>query len=606
MRPAGPIVEGFLRAARADDAMKWVARLSELDRYQASRGIDDAAAFVAEQAYALGLEDVRIDHFPADGAVRWWSFRAPLSWTPTTGRMEIHGDASVLTFDHAERPFCLATYSAATPRGGLVTRLVDAAHSDGDVAGATVVIGADVFVCDDWMSRLASGGAAGFITDHPSVCAGGAEYRGRIELAPRSPVFGFSVTPSEIETIRARAARGGHAHVLIEIERGAAMPVVSGLLRGDEPGAHVWLTAHLCHPRPGANDNASGVAALLGVAAACADSWRQRSHESSTLRFSWGPEFLGIVATLHAEAMTAGRIERPSSVINLDMVGEDQALCGGPFVVERPPDSRSSLMAPISEHIVAEVFRQTAAWPGTWRAVPFSGFSDNAVFASPSTACPAVQFGHVPDVFNHSSGDAVDKVSPTELRAIAAGASLAWAVAGHPSLPSAALEEIVSEWCTAELTAVRGAAVGQSPASADWHRALLQYVAARNADMISLLRFGSSAGPSPSEGAARAAGPRVRSRFQGPFNVRAMLEDANDTTRRSVRQLLANDKRNGALLVNFAIRADGRRTAREIVDETSFALRRPIDEGISRPLFDALIESAWVQQEPWESHDRHR
>ena len=79
------------------------------------------------------------------------------------------------------------------------------------------------------------------------------------------------------------------------------------------------LTAHLCHPRPSANDNASGVAALL-AAAGC---WPTLPGGGGcAVRFLWGPEFLGIAAYLH-DVVHAGRAPVPVLALNVDMAGED-------------------------------------------------------------------------------------------------------------------------------------------------------------------------------------------------------------------------------------------------------------------------------------------
>ena len=43
------------------------------------------------------------------------------------------------------------------------------------------------------------------------------------------------------------------------------LQVLSALIPGEDKNKEIWLAAHLCHPHPGANDNASGSGALLEV-----------------------------------------------------------------------------------------------------------------------------------------------------------------------------------------------------------------------------------------------------------------------------------------------------------------------------------------------------
>jgi hypothetical protein len=272
-------------------------------------------------------------------------------------------------------------------------------------------------------------------------------------------------------------------------------------------------------------------------------------------------------------------------VVNLDMVGEDQALCGGPFVVERNPDCRPAPIGLLAEHVVGEVFARTTGEGGTWRPAPFLGLSDHAVFAGPALGAPAVHLCHFPDRFNHSAQDDLDKVSPGELRrATAAGAALAYAVARDEPPP----RELVRAWCERERAAAER--VGREHGE-EWSRRLLRYVDERNAELLSLLDHGPA--PARSDG-----GSGLRAGWEGPLNVRPVFARLSPGTRREVARLLREDKQHHALLANFAIRADGRRSRAEIVEETSFALRRPLPAAVADPLFDALLEAGWVVEAP--------
>jgi hypothetical protein len=559
------IVGGFLPHIRIDDAMEHVARVTAFDRYQASAGIERAAAYVAEAAHAIGLSDVSVERFPADGAPAWWSFRAPVAWTPIEARLEIRepgGEA--LTIDHAHRPFSIATYSAATPADGIDAPLVNLASSTGARSGAVVLIDRDAFATIDVQRTLLASGALGFITDAPQKDG----EAGRIELDPGSPLFAFSVRPPELARIRSWSH--ARAHATIAIDRSASMPVVTGVIPGTVEG-EVWLLAHLCHPRPGANDNASGVAALLGVAAA----HRAFGRTGRTLRFIWGPEYLGTVAMLHRR----GGAARPFAVINLDMVGEDQALCGGPFIVERNPDTQPSLINPIAEDVVREVFARLGG-VGAWEAIPFMGYSDHALFATRGTATGAVQFCHPNDRFNHSAADTLDKVSAVEMRrSMTAAAALAHILGTDGALSTSATASIVSEWCLQESeAAVRAARQHRFVEQGRWSARLLASTRERNATMRAL--FGEEQEP--------AEVSNVAGRWSGPVNLRALIADAAPDVRSRVNDLIRADKRNYALLLNFAIRVDGTRTRDAIIDETSLAWRTPIDLAVAHQLFDVL------------------
>ncbi|GAA2422348.1 M28 family peptidase [Streptomyces glaucus] len=606
-------VESLLRAVPAEDVMDHVARLSSYDRYQASLGLERAAGMVADAAEAAGLTDVTVDRYAADGRPQWWSFRAPVSWTPLTARLTVHpgkdtGAPPVLRADHAEQPFTVATYSAPTPAGGVTAPLVRLTGTEPPgpgLAGAVAVVDRAAFVRGSLLAELTAAGALGLVTDAPWKGADDDQHPGRIELPPDSALFGFSLTPDGFRRLAAAADRGAVARAEVTVDRTAAMPVVSGVLPGDGTGGEIWLTAHLCHPRPSANDNASGVAALLGAAAALSRVRRAdaRTGARHAIRFFWGAEFLGNAAVLHGRSQPGGG-PLPEALINLDMVGEDQALCRSPFVVERPPETTPTLLAPLAEHVVDRVFAATAHSPGTWSPSPFLGFSDHALYADPSVDRPAVQFCHPADRFNHSAADTPDKVSQVEMvRATAAGAALAHVLAsGGPS--RTVLTDVVDRWCEGERAAAEATVRRLGRAGTDWGRGLADHVARRTAALRALAAGAPAAearalaeGRSGDPGTGRPGGGRpVHRNWEGPLNLRAMLGALPPATRDRLGGMIAEDKHHLSVLFNLAIRADGRRDRAAVVADTSYGLRRPLRSGTTALLFDALLESGWLAE----------
>src|SRR5216110_1081417 len=83
------LVARYLRDVRIDEVMTHLARLTEHDRYQASLGIERAADLIATAARAIGMQDVTVERFAADGSTPWWTFQAPRSWTPAVARLEV-------------------------------------------------------------------------------------------------------------------------------------------------------------------------------------------------------------------------------------------------------------------------------------------------------------------------------------------------------------------------------------------------------------------------------------------------------------------------------------------------------------------------------------
>jgi hypothetical protein len=310
----------------------------------------------------------------------------------------------------------------------------------------------------------------------------------------------------------------------------------------------------------------------------------------------WGPEFLGVAAVLHERQTSRHDFALPSSVINLDMVGENQSLCGCPFLIERPPEWHVDRLAVLAEHLVAETFAQTREGDDAWRAAPFMGFSDHALFADPSIGRPAVQFCHAPDRFNHSAADTLDKVSPTELRrATGAASALAGCMSSPTRLEKALLQVAVREFgarecAAAEEAAARHANVGEGR----WSRELVRRVRAATVRLESTLSRNDWA-PAPIDDRDHGR-TRLRRQWDGPFNVRAMMGDLSASTRSALAALFRERKYNHALLFNFAIRVDGQRSREQIVADTSFAHRHPIEPAVAARLIDALVESGWASE----------
>lgn len=430
-----------------DEAMRVLTRLTEFDRYQGSAGIAAAAQFVAEEAEQAGLVDVEVLRLPADGQTAWWTFTAPTSWTPLAAELAVEsepGGARLPVTSYPQRPYALAANSASTEGKPRVLPLVSAADS-GWPPGALVLVESAGQLGPVLFARARIEGAAGLaVVTHPDR----REQVGRIELSGHSGLFAFSVTPDQMECLRQAARSGRRAVVTVTTDTEPAfMPVVTARTASGGPD-ECLLTAHLCHPAPGANDNASGVAGALAVARVLA-----RRPLRRAARFVWGPEFVGLAAYLNT-VVGSGGAPRPLLGVNLDMIGEDQRLCGGPLILERSPEYLPHFVNALSEAAIGALPQAARSYSGAvscdvwaWRATPFVGASDHAMLADRSIGCPAVQLGHWPDRYNHSSADTLDKVDPQELRRAAAVAATVLSVAcGADEDRAGDLAGLVATW----------------------------------------------------------------------------------------------------------------------------------------------------------------
>jgi hypothetical protein len=77
-----------------------------------------------------------------------------------------------------------------------------------------------------------------------------------------------------------------------------------------------------------------------------------------------------------------------------------------------------------------------------------------------------------------------------------------------------------------------------------------------------------------------------------------MMDDVSSSTRATLQELIRESKMSLAVLLNFALRSNGSKRRCDVIDETSFALQRPLDARRAQILFDGLLESGWVVEVP--------
>jgi len=422
-----PLVSG----ARAKDA---VHEIVKHHRVQASRGYDDAARWLADELRASGLtpEVVRV---PADGETRFLGSPMPQGWHCHRAEAVLHGSSGAEAIaSYAAQPLSLILRSAPAKgryRVVVVHDGTDPAHYAGsDVRGCVVLTDGPV----QRVHQLAvvERGAAGLLSDGrrlvPPVRT---DQHDRDSLAytsfwwqgdePRG--WGFVLSPERGAALRARLAAGEDLALEVDVdsERFATeIPLVTAVLAGTLPG-EILLTAHLCHPQPSANDNGSGVAAVLECARALHElagsgRWPQPRR---TVRFLWMPEFSGTYAWLGGDPARAGRTV---AALNLDMVGEDQDRCGSTLLLEHPPHFAASF----AEELLLRIRHASQEWvtnysgPGHYSMVrmgevPYSGGSDHALWLDPAIGVPCPMLIQWPDRFYHSSLDTPEKVDPASL-----------------------------------------------------------------------------------------------------------------------------------------------------------------------------------------------
>ena len=477
-------------------ALENVRAIASHHRIQSTPGYDRAAEWLVGALREAGLSP-EVEPIRADGRTRHFGALLQQGWDCERAAAWLVGPAGrePLCDYRAEALSIVQRSAAMSGRYPLIAVGEGAEPGDyegRDVRGRVVLASGPVHR----VHALATArGAAGLLTDFrrqlPPVRTAADDLDAIAytsfwwsERMPRG--WGFVVSPRTGSRLRERLGAGERLELEGEIVARAfdtEVPLVTAALKAQKAGAkEVLVLAHLCHPRPGANDNASGAAAALECARTLALLWKRGAwgpHER-TVRFLWMPEWNGTLAWLAADP---GRAGRTVAAVNLDMVGEDQAQCGSTLHLEHPPH----YLATFAEALLEDIRR---AWiAGSARPAPrtadaaFSGGSDHAVLLDPVFGVPCPMLIQWPDRYYHSSEDTPDRCDPASL-ALAAGATATYAGA----LAAAGRAEIAALTILVERDAIRR--VTEASIEADAPRRVARALARGRQALVSLGALG--------------------------------------------------------------------------------------------------------------------
>jgi len=407
-------------------AKSYVAQVTRFHRVQASTMFHEAAEYVKSELLKMGLKDVTIEQFPADGKHRYWTHTSPMGWTARSAELRVVEPEENLLANYDDTAQSLHTYSKRTPPEGVTAELVDVGagtkpkdYEGKDIKGKFVLAAGPRarLVHEQAVYKL---GAVGVITDS---CYEFPNVRESLDIPDAHayqsiwPVaedidkvtLGFSLSKRQGNQLRSLLKDGKkvmlHAKVDAELFPGK-LDVLTATIQGTtKPSEEVFLVAHLCHPKPSANDNASGSGLLLEIARTMKtliDS-RKMKPPARTIRFFWVPETFGSVAYLEAHEDSK---EKLVAGINLDMVGQNQEICKSSLTLDRTPDSCPSylndLVFNLIEQSIKEFDRNTPFGPSStfpYRTITLSGGNDHKGFTETTTHAPCIKLLPWPNLF---------------------------------------------------------------------------------------------------------------------------------------------------------------------------------------------------------------
>lgn len=418
-------------------AKDYVAEISQHHRIQASPGFRAAAKFIAQSLTQFGVKN-EILSYPADGKSYFWTSLNPQEWDATEAKLILIEPEEQVLADYQENKLALIQRSA--PVRECIAEVVLLEDGENRKEYQNLNLKGKIVLTKGQIDRVydlavKEFGAIGIIYDGignlPKVrerydIPDALQYTSFWWRPKDKKCFGFVLSPKQGEAIRQFFQQGKKVKVKAMVRSrfyNGKIEVVSGLISG-KTDEEVLLIAHLCHPQPSANDNASGSGCLLEFARTLNQliKTKKLAKPVRSIRFLWVPEMTGTYCYL---ATYPERIKKIIAGLNLDMVGQNQEVCKSSFLIEEPPlaipSYSAELLVRIREFLIPEV--KTHSQMGgyalfRYAVTPFSGGSDHYILSDPSVGIPCPMLIQWPDMFYHTSMDTLDKVDPKSLKIV--------------------------------------------------------------------------------------------------------------------------------------------------------------------------------------------
>jgi hypothetical protein len=425
-------------------------------RTRASSQYRQAADHVLQRLNEYGYDTAEIIEYPADGTTMFGTQKSRPAWEVEFAelweldaqgkRVKRHGNWEAMPLSVAQDSL------SGKGRGVLVD--IGAGTSDDDYAGKSIK-GSLVLtssqpgeVVDKAVGEL---GALGIISYAPNQKSAWWKEDdrlvrwGHMGTFAKTKGFGFMVSLGVARQLQQRLAAG--ESILFEAEvRASQKPgkyaLVTAVLNGaDEQlkSEEIIYSCHLDHPRPGANDNASGCVSILEAARTLKQlvSNGLLPAPKRSIRFIWPAEIEGTLIYLSTLKDTS----HIKANIHLDMVGGGEQT-KAVFRISGGPMSQPSFIADVAHEIGYFVNDQTLRYAsGEEVAYPLvskegsknpqlaqmEGIdlgSDHQIFNESSWAIPGIYLHDWPDRYIHTNFDSAAMIDPTKLKRAAFIAAL--------------------------------------------------------------------------------------------------------------------------------------------------------------------------------------
>jgi hypothetical protein len=419
-----------------------------------SKGGDQIAEYLASRMREIGLEDVAIEGFPADGKTFFWTFLTEPAWEPEAGTLVMVEPRTERLADYDVYRVVLGRFSSSAD---LTAELVDvgagltAADYEGkDVRGKIVLASGESGAVH--AQAVWNRGAAGLLWYRTVDTL---EFPYLISNAAILPWFGphgeragfaFSVSYAKAMELRDLLRRGERIrlHAIVKATTGPGeYKQVNAVIRGsDRTLPEVWVNAHDNFRNTGGGNNLTGVGATMEIARVLRRliSAGVLPQPRRSIRFLWGAEHY---ASIYNFYKTPEKRSRVLSMLNVDMAGFHQERAKAVFRLYRLPYSMPHFLSDVAEEFMHSVGHANSIsirnagvisprpGPGFYDAVfaptgsrdafhysidEFWGPSDHEDVVEGSIGAPAVLYNDWPDLYIGTQEDDLSKADATQMR----------------------------------------------------------------------------------------------------------------------------------------------------------------------------------------------
>ncbi|TFG33541.1 DUF4910 domain-containing protein [Candidatus Thorarchaeota archaeon] len=445
-------------------AKGYVQAISSFHRIQASPGIHDAIMYVEQEMETFPNVEVNLFDYPADGKTTIGTWEAVIGWEPKSGILALIEPEEKILADFTAEPISLIAHSTSIDIESEVV-FIGKGLSPEDYQGKDVK---GKIVLTEGMARMVhrvaciQHGATGILTFvPPSSQDEFASLRRYDAIWPsgderEKTTFGFALAQADGLKLKALLEEGKTVRVKAQVDAklvDGKTEVLTALIPGEDRTKEFWVAAHICHPNPGANDNASGSGSLLEVLRVITHLLKEEKIPklAYSIRFIWMPEWSGTIYFIDREKEI---LKHCIGMLNMDMVGANPAKAGSVFTLLRTPFSLPTTLNNVVRYwLTTEASRKDdRIQSGTMSPLPFKyerygAGSDHFMLTDATVAIPAVMLNQDPDRFYHTSTDTIDKIDTRQMAYASRVAALSTL---SMVLPKHVYEETILTYCRNE------------------------------------------------------------------------------------------------------------------------------------------------------------